>query len=228
MESDGKAPASSPREEESLTQRLLIVETELRALKGTITQIFSFAGIIFGMFAIALAWNVSSERSELRESRREIKDEVRAALGQVIDEPEISLYSEDNRPLDGATVRVDVGHDSTRIWISIPMIIRNDGKGWTGDVALKTYTTEVLPQIDRSTDEPAFSYEERWVGAQTNIPSLPGKYSERFNIGIWPRCNTVQSGRYPCLVKVYYGRGKVARANFTIWVASTNSSAPPN
>jgi hypothetical protein len=177
--------------------------------------------LVFGLLGLALAWNVVSERGDLRELRKDLKDEVRASLGQLSDEPEIVLLTADNRPLDGAAVNAVIGGDPVQL--VMPIIIRNQGKAWTGsNVAIKVYTPAALPLLLRSTDEPNFAFEVYWLGsAETGLTSLPAGFAYSFNLTLYPDpSKKIRAGRYSCLVKFYYGRGKVARASISLGVTS--------
>jgi len=203
-----------------VAERLSVLETDLRGLRATFGAVSTFAGLVFGLLGIALAWNVTSERSDLREFQKGIKEEVQHSLGQVAEEPLISLATADRRSLDGAVVQPVLQRDSSgHLKVLIPAIMTNTGRGWSGDIALKLYTTRAISQPDRSTDEPSFVFEGNWLGPNTNTPSMPGGgYSTPYDLTIWSTVRTIPPGSYPCLVKVYYGRGKVTRAAFTLLI----------
>jgi hypothetical protein len=207
-----------------LGERLSVLEAELKGLRGTLSALAQFGGLALGLVAITFGWNAISERQSLRTLEREIKTEVRASLGLVADEPEIAISTLAGAALDGSVVEPEI-EEAEGLRIFTPIIISNRGKGWTGPAALKIYTTSAIPQKDSSTDEPTFDFEDTWVGSSedTGLNSIPGGFSYTFHLAIYPSGDSpkIAAGRHPCLLKIYYGRGKVARANFTLWIKET-------
>lgn len=198
------------------------METELRTLRSGLGTLGSIAAIVFGLLGIALAWNVTSERKQLNESLADNKAEIQRALGLSSSEPDIVLRTDDDKPLDGAVVeavfREDPGGSRRML---VPIIIRNQGKGWSGkDVAIKIYTPSEIPGSFKSTDERGYPFETYWIGAdETGLNTLPSGFSYGFELAVsLDPAKGVPTGRYPCLVKFYYGRAKVTVANFKVLV----------
>ena len=215
---DGSIQTKTPEDD-----KLAIVQTELRSLKSALGVIAPCVALVFGLLGIALAWNVTSERDDLREFRKDIKDEVRATLGQVVDEPDIELLTPDGHLLDGAVIEPEITRnpsDPAHKILAFPIVIHNKGKGWTGpNVAIKLYTPPEIPAPEHSTDEPKFTNEVNWVGANTGISNVPSAFSSPFRIIVYvDATQTIPAGRHNCLLKFYYGRGKVAQANFSAWM----------
>ncbi|MDR3385597.1 MAG: hypothetical protein P4L92_00985 [Rudaea sp.] len=212
------------RAKRRLSERLLVVETELRSLKSALGVVGTVAALVFGLLGIALSWNVVSERQEFSESRKDIRDDVHSALNQIAEEPDITLAKGDGSPLSGATVEPTIElsrEESGKKIVQFPIVITNEGNGWTGrDVAIKIYTPNEIPGPDISTDEPAFKFQNYWIGAEdTGLQSMPGKFSYTYDMQISVEASKkVPAGKYLCLVKFYYGRGKIAIAKFVLLI----------
>ena len=226
MDSDAAKPHETTA---ALHERLGILETELKGLRGTLSALAQFGGLSLGLVAITFGWNAISERQGLRELERDIKKEVQVALGKVAEEPELDIAVPGGKPLDGAIVEPTITTTDNVLHIVTPIVISNRGRGWSGPAAIKTYTGPAIPQKNSSTDEPAFAFEDNWVGStkETGLYDIPGGFSYSFNLAIYPTgAAIIAPGRYPCLLKIFYGKGKVIRVNYTLWIKNQIQSAP--
>jgi hypothetical protein len=83
----------------------------------------------------------------------------------------------------------------------------------------KIYASDPIKLKGFSTDEPDFQYEEVEMPALDTRFVIPGKLRAPWRIAI-PLSNASPPppGKYPCLVKVYYGKGRVSQVLFKIIV----------
>ena len=101
----------------------------------------------------------------------------------------------------------------------------------TGDMHIKVYTKNPLNAVVKSSDEPKYDYEFPIDPVELFPSSLPGKYSMTYNLAVGIANNELpKAGRYPALLKVYYGAGKVASAPiyFVVLENARLVSSPPS
>jgi hypothetical protein len=195
-------------------KRLLSTEKRIDDIKWFIGGLATLFTVGFSVLTLILSWNYSNERASLRDFQRDL----RADLGKIEQAPELLILGTNGAELSGqeinATVVKDKAGDSK---ITIPSVYRNKGLGTTGPLYVKIHTRKPLALDSRSTDEPDFEF-ELYIEPKDIQPSeLPGQYTTAqeswfYLVGRVPP----KPGKHPVLMKVFYGKGKVARAGFTI------------
>ncbi|MFZ5447144.1 MAG: hypothetical protein ACOZFS_00700 [Thermodesulfobacteriota bacterium] len=225
---------------EELDKRLASAEKRFDDIKwyfGGVTGVFM---IVFSLLTIILSWNYKGERDSLREFQKDIKTE----LGKVESPPEIELLGTNGSALANQEMEVTFGRELSvrsswdpegkeqkgNIIIFINFFLRNAGNASSGPLNLKLYTNEPIKFKDptKSTDEPKFQY-ETYLLPQYFVPNeLPGRYSCDLRYGWTMDTATIPpNGKYPALIKVFYGKGKIAQAHFTIVITEKQRMAPP-
>jgi len=83
----------------------------------------------------------------------------------------------------------------------------------------KFYASDPIYLQARSTDESKFQYESYATPKHLEPNEIPGKYSnEAFNRIFLKDKVKPPAGKYPMLIKLFYGKGKIAQAVFTLVV----------
>lgn len=198
--------------------------------KTMIQIVVSSGTAIFAVLAIVFTWNFNTEKNDLKAIKNEIKNEVNTYLGKNTLTPNIRLYTEEENPLDGSIIKVKVEEDeqfgnSGRI--PVPIILRNEGRGSSGEVTVKAYTKRGIELWDKATFEKEYSYEEYWQGKEnTGIPDLPPpNYSHRYPFMLYVNnAQKIETRIYQVKLKLYYGEGQTTSAEFKIDVVENQTS----
>jgi len=199
-----------------LDKRLSAAEKRFDDWKGYVAGGGTLITVWFAVLTIVLSWNAGSEKASLREFQHDLRED----LGKNVLSPELELQGTDGRPLAGQDVlaEFEIGKDNV-YEVGFHHIVKNSGHASTGPMTAKFYSRAPLELNDPSTDEPQYQF-EGIAGAQDLDPDvIPGQLSSSWELwwGLpknqWPR-----AGRYPCLLKIYYGNGKVVPAAITLVV----------
>jgi hypothetical protein len=201
---------------EELDKRLQLYEKRHDDFKWYFSGITALFGLGFGILTLILSWNYSNERASLREFQRDIKTE----LGKVEAPPELEILGPNREPLSGQEIKVDLQRvESGFLSVNFTCIYRNNGDTTTGPLSIKFYTVDPLVLSYRSTDEDRFKYETYMSAEHIDPNQLPGHFSiEQFiNLGLSVK-DYPPPGRYPFMIKVFYGKGKVKQSSFTVLI----------
>jgi hypothetical protein len=204
---------------DSITARL----DEQRFYLGSGAIIFT---VVFGVLTIVLAWNTSNERDALttevtneKAELRDFKAELLKSFGKA-ESPDLKLLSDNSAPLDGQELPTTFqsGKKNTP-QIRFGYIVENVGNGATDAMWEKIYTKEPLVLGDRSSDEVQYNYEAIIYPADLDPSVMPGggfsfrwttdldvTFAQRWTVG----------KKYDALLKVYYGKGKMAQAHVVL------------
>jgi len=176
--------------------------------------------IIFSALVLIAGWNYNSEREGLRDFQKEVREQVSKT-----DDSKLDLYGVNGVELAGqevaATVVVappnDKSSDQPNPYIDFSFVIRNTGDNTSGPMYIKMYTREDLQLTEKSSDETAYKY-EAYLTPQDQTPgSIPARMSIIRGIQFLLASNyRISPGRHSALLKVYYGKGKLASASFYI------------
>jgi hypothetical protein len=154
---------------------------------------------------------------------RDFQRDIRADLGKLDLPAELEINGQDRLPLAGQEVLTSIEKDSKGLYALIfPIILKNKGLGSTGPIFIKIYTDKAIPLWSPSTDEEKFQYEKYMSSTDLELNELPGQYSQH-RVARIPIEGKIQppSGKHSVLMKVYYGKGKIALAAFNIIVPSS-------
>jgi len=180
---------------------------------------FAGAATMFAVFISLFTLVAGSNFSNERNSLQQFKSDLRADLGKVESVPDIELLGLNGEPLTGqeVPVRIEKSQDGNMHMV-VEYAIRNKGAGNSGLMFLKVYSRPPIELAHGSFDEKDFRYEE-YVNASSFDPNdIPGgNYDSDYTARIAVN-GEVAPGRYPLMLKVYFGKGKVAQSRFTISV----------
>lgn len=185
---------------------------------GGVTGFFFLLFTFLGGF---LGWNFISERASLREELREYKKEIRTELGKAEKPPEIKILGLDRLPLENQEILATFSKkEDGSVIMYLRHILANTGEGLTGPVYQKIYTSEPLTLAGRSADDPRFQFETTISPKDMDPSEFPGHYSLDWKHSIGLENKGIPSkGKYPASIRIFYGKGKVEKADFFIVVA---------
>jgi hypothetical protein len=202
---------------DELDKRLATTDKRFDDIKWYMGGFATFVTFAFGLLTILMSWNFSNERTSLREFQRDL----RADLGKVEVPPELELLGVDGSPLANQELEAQFDKDkdgNSRLVIN--HFLRNTGNSLTGPMYVKIYASEPIRLGNRSTDEPKFKFETPILPSSLDPSEIPGKYATEWWHKIYLHNQVMPGpGKYPMLVKVFYGKGKVVQAPFILAVS---------
>jgi hypothetical protein len=163
-----------------------------------------------------MSWNYSNDRTSLREFERDLK----AELGKIESLPEIEILGINGSSLNNQEMSsaFETSNDGS-LYLVTNYIIRNIGSASTGLMYEKFYASDPIRFTSRSTDESTFKY-ETYINPKSLEPNeIPGKYSNQWvnRLFLVDKVKPA-AGKYPMLIKIFYGKGKTVQAVFTLVV----------
>jgi hypothetical protein len=189
---------------------------DLKWYFGGVTTLFTVG---FSVLTILLSWNYKSERDNLRDDVRQMKED----LGRLEVPAYLELRTPTGEDAQGheITARFERDNTSSKFWLGINLAVRNTGDSSTGALYFKLYTNDDELHLNHpSSDESNYKYED--VVDPTNFGNLsnPGKLSREviFSMALW-NGRLPKPGSYKALMKMYYGKGQVATASVTFLVS---------
>ncbi len=155
------------------------------------------------------------QKELLRKLKANPKEETDKTRTHTASQPGLILLGLNRKPLEGQNINATIGRnpDGTE-WLGFRIIERNEGGAPSGPLFLKVYTSDPLILGSPSTDEPDFKYEGYITPDRRPIPALPAGVSVATQLKLQLLGPAILSGRYPALIKVYYGNGHVSQAAF--------------
>jgi hypothetical protein len=209
-----------------LDKRLSAADKRFDDWKGYVGAGATLITVWFAVLTIVLSWNYTSEKASLRDFQHDLRED----LGKSVLSPELELQGTDGKPLAGQDMLAEFtiskdksreGHDESQPvhQVGFRHIIKNSGRASTGPMTAKFYTRVPLELMDKSTDEPQYQFEGMAGPHDLDPNEIPGQLSSPWELwwdlpkNDWPRAE-----RYPCLLKIYYGNGKVVQAAFNLVV----------
>jgi hypothetical protein len=193
-----------------------------KRISELITMLSVFSGIftiVFAVFSILIAVNYNSEKDRLLEIEKDLKSEVKTALGQFAQPAKVIVLGKDGRELNnGGEIRAVLETDlqgSKQLVTKI--ILKNAGGNPSSPLFVKIYTTDPIVLAAGSTDEKDYKY-EGFVAPESMKPNiLPAGASIDYGIGL-PASRTIRElkGRFPALIKVYCGQPESYRLQIYI------------
>jgi hypothetical protein len=195
---------------------------DMKVFVGGITSIFA---VIFAVVTGYATWNFNNERADLRAFEEDIR---RQTLG--LGKTELEITDEKGSLLAGQVVSATLSEESTPYLPSggelvFTIGLKNLGLVFTGPLFMKLYTGSGLPLVRASTDDQNYPY-EFVLGPEIIHPNnLPGGISTNLEMH-YPTADAkkIKAGSYPAQIKVYFGKGEVASARFTL--SATTPAGP--
>lgn len=196
---------------EDLDKRFESLEKRFDDIKWYFGGVSAFFAIAVSLFTIIGNSNFSSERNSLEQ----FKTDLRADLGKADIPPQLELLAPNGEPLAGQDLPISFRTDDKgNKMLEIHYICRNVRGSATGLMFQKFYSKDPIVLSNSSTDEPKFQY-ETYINPKDVEPSdIPGAYSSELLTTI-DVTGQPPPGKYPMLLKIFYGKGRVARAQFT-------------
>ena len=203
---------------EDLNKRISSTEQRFDDMKWYFGGVTTFFMLFFSLLTLILSWNFRNERDNLREFQKDIKEE----LGKVSLAPEIELIGINREPLANQQVKVSFfKKDDGAVYMTLNNFLRNVGSASSGLLYIKLYASDPIKLYNKSSDESRFQYEEYIKPKNLDPNEIPGKFSVDLTFTIPLRDKAIPpDGTYPMLMKVFFGKGKIVQAPFSIVVAS--------
>jgi hypothetical protein len=170
--------------------------------------------LVFAVLSVVLAMKYDSEVDGLRQFKTELREDTGRSTAQ----PDVELLAPNGAQSSGQDViaKAEMNIDGNS-YLHFSQVLRNKGEGETGDIWLKLYTREPLRQRQISTDEPTFEFQGVIEPENLHPKSLPGKYSNQYFLNYKMNFDRPPpAGRYPALIRAYYGKGKSIQASITL------------
>jgi hypothetical protein len=202
---------------ESLERRISATEKRFEDIKWYIGG----ASLMFSALILVLGWNFTSDRSALRDSVKDMKQDVKDLENGLKEQfgqaavPQLVLIGTDGAPVSAQQIVPKVERDTDgAARLTFCLGLRNTGNGISGAIWLKIYTQKDMPIFNESVDDPAYPT-EFWVEPGDFKPgNLPGKFSLFYTIS--NRLPPPLPGPHQVLAKVFYGNGHTAEAAFSL------------
>jgi hypothetical protein len=200
---------------DDLDKLLAGIDKRLDDMKWFIGGVTTLFTIVFSILTLILGWNFNGEKASLHE----FKQDVRAELGKVELPPQLELLGINGEALAGQEINASIETKPDRSsLLLLQFVLRNVGDGISGPLYGKVYSSEPIRFYSKSTDEKAkFKFEAYVLPTHLAQNEIPGKFSLMFYLQL-PLTDRVvpPPGKYPVMVKLFYGKGKVAVASFFI------------
>jgi hypothetical protein len=197
---------------EDIDKRLTLADKRFDDVKW----FFGSVSLLLSVVAVMAGYNYNNERARLDASVKEFKEEV----GKLEPPPELEVFGHNGQPVAGQEVMARVSTRENRLFLTYNFILRNVGSGTTGPMWIKVYTSDPIQLVDVSADEPRYKYETVISPRYLDPSELPGKLSSQRWVNV-QLGKTPPPGKYPVLMKHYYGKGKVVTSSFTLVVSAS-------
>src|ERR1700681_4227744 len=195
-------------------KRYAVLEKRFDDLKWYFGGAASLFTLGFSVLVLVLSGNFNAEKEGLRD----FKMDIRADLGKLELPPDLDLLGVDRTSLSGQDVAANIAIDQNHAhWLRISHLLKNKGDSSSGPLFVKLYTNDPIRFEAVSSDEPKYKHEAYIASSRLDPPEIPGKFSIQWFHQFFLEGETpIKRGRYPALLKVYYGKGRVTQANITL------------
>jgi hypothetical protein len=207
--------ASKQRFDE-IDRRISASDKRIDDLKGYLAGGATLLSIWFAVLTLVLGFNYNSDKASLRDFQKDLRED----LGKSIANPELVLLGLDGQSLSGQELEAKFWPEASGTKITLDFSIKNSGNGATGPLTVALYTVDPIKLNLKSIDERNFKYEAT-IDPKYNEPSeIPGQYSSEWFLTCWMATKEIPPpGKYPALIKFFYGKGKVVQSNIYIRVS---------
>jgi hypothetical protein len=198
---------------DEVERRHASLEKRIDDVKWYVTGVATVFGVIFGLVSLVMNWRFEDEKTTLRQFQTQIREDI----GKGEPPPRLELLALNRALLSGQDIKVDVVPGDKFARINFSHFISNKGDGATGPLWVKLYTNDPLRMSNASVDEAKFKY-DGFISPGGLAPSeLPGKFEMQFYLSFeLAGPDNPPAGRYPALLKYYYGKGRVTEAPITL------------
>lgn len=200
---------------EELAKRIEINEKRFGDIKWYFGGVTCLLAIGFSVFFLVLSWNLNSEKIALHE----FKKDIRADLGIADLPPNLVLLGENCRPLKNQDIKAEaLKAEDGSIKLKFTYAIKNDGKSPSGPLYNIVYTSNPIEFNYNSIDEPKYDYVSYGSPRTHTHDELPGgNFIGQYELTLFTKNKEIPPiGKYPILLKIYYGKGKLVCANFNL------------
>lgn len=197
---------------EDMDKRLTLIDKRFDDVKW----FFGSVSLILSVVAIMAGYNYNNERARLDASVKEFKEEI----GKLELPPDLEVLANNGQPVAGQEVMARLDTREGRLVLSYNYVLRNVGSGPTGPMWVKAYASDPVQLINDSSDEPRFKYESVITSKYLEPSELPGKLSSQRDLHLYLQ-RKPPPGKYPILMKHYYGKGKVVASSFTLVIGGS-------
>jgi hypothetical protein len=214
---------------EIIDQRSEFSDKRIDDLKGYMGYAAAFLGLLFTAWFTVLTYvlssNINTEKAELLDFQKNLRED----LGKSQALPVLQLLGVNGEPLDGQKVIARFQKsEKFGLQIAIDHSIKNTGTVSTDPIYIKIYSKKPLQLENASTDEKQYDYEAVINPSQLDPNQLPGGLSTAYSYWVDLISEVIPPpGEYPALVKIYSGKGQVAKAQITILVSAPPPPPPP-
>jgi hypothetical protein len=200
---------------EETDRRISAADKRIDDLKGYLAGGATLLSIWFAVLTLVLGFNYNSDKASLRDFQKDLRED----LGKSAANPELVLLGLDGQPLSGQELEAKFWPEQSGTKITLDFSIKNAGNGATGPLTVAVYTVDPIKLNLKSIDERDYKYEAT-IDPKYNEPSeIPGQYTSEWFLTSWMASKEIPPpGKYPALIKFYYGKGKVAGAKIIIRV----------
>ena len=200
---------------EELDKRIASNEKRFGDFKWYFGGFGSVIAIMFSVLTLVISGNVNYEKYALREFQKDI----RADLGKADLPPNLILLGKNCNPLENQDIKAEVLKDEDgSIKLTFLYAIKNEGKSPSGPLYNKVYTSNPIKFKYSSIDEPKYEYESYGSPRTKTHDELPGgNFIGQYELTLFTaNKEIIATGKYPILLKIYYGKGKLVYANFNL------------
>ncbi len=195
-------------------KRVATIEKRIEDVKWLIGSLTGLLTVVFSVMLLAISWNYGNEKAALRDFQRDLRED----LGKAQPTPKIEILGSNRQPLSGQDVEGAIDTDKDGIhFLTFRNILRNTGNGPSGPMYIKVYTKGNLPLASPSSDESKYSYESYFSPKDIEPNDIPGSFSTDRIASLNLVNNAIPPlGRHPILLKVYFGKNRVAQSEFNV------------
>jgi hypothetical protein len=186
-------------------------------IKWAIDRISAIFAAIFTLLVLVAGINYVTDRNRLESAEKEITDRLNKT-----DDSKIELFTSDgkkylraplvkfpqtNKPNTSADPVNGVPH------LTFSFVSKNTGNDSSGPIFIKIYTADGLQLDHPSSDKSNFKCEAYLPPDTIDPNTIPAQMSIANDLRVWlPDPSDVKPGKYPALIKLYYGKAKIAYA----------------
>lgn len=189
-------------------------------LRTFFSSLVAAGGVIVAVLGLVFAWNLDSEKDDIRRFKEEVKTDLRLKSRP----PKLEFLTPDREPLKDHKLQATIIRDSDtkEFKLRFDFILANIGGSPSGPMSVKVYTRDPLVLEPSSTDEREFAYELFFQPSSNDPSEIAAGVSVNWRMNVSLKVEkSPPPGEYPVLIKFFYGTDKQTRAEFKVIVEKT-------